>query len=77
MEHFAGVDISLKDSTICVVDAAGRIVHEVKAASEPEVLVAWFSGLDLACDDADRAGGRPVVAVAICLALPGKASRLF
>jgi transposase len=42
MEHFAGIDVSLKDSSICVVDAAGRIVREAKVASEPEALIAWF-----------------------------------
>ena len=48
MEHFAGIDVSLKDSSICVVDAAGRIVREAKVASEPEALVAWFRGLGFA-----------------------------
>ena len=48
MEHFAGIDVSLKDSSVCVVDAAGRIVREAKVASEPEALVAWFCGLGLA-----------------------------
>jgi transposase len=47
MEHFAGIDVSLKDSSICVLDAAGRIVREAKVASEPEALVAWFGGLGL------------------------------
>src|SRR4029078_6863827 len=42
MEHFAGIDVSLKDSSICVVDAAGRIVREAKVASEPEALMGWF-----------------------------------
>jgi transposase len=48
MEHFAGIDVSLKDSSICVVDAADRIVREAKVASEPEALVAWFRGLGFA-----------------------------
>src|SRR3954468_4160729 len=48
MEHFAGIDVSLKDSSICVIDAAGRIVREAKVASEPEALVAWFRGLGFA-----------------------------
>src|SRR5215203_4349379 len=48
MEHFAGIDVSLKDSSICVVDAAGRIVREAKVASEPEALIGWFGGLGLA-----------------------------
>src|SRR5687768_3172639 len=48
MGHYAGIDVSLKDSSICVVDATGRIVREAKVASEPEALVAWFCGLGVA-----------------------------
>ncbi len=45
MEHYAGIDVSLKDSSVCVVDATGRIVREAKVASEPEALVAFLLGL--------------------------------
>jgi transposase len=44
---FAGIDVSLKDSSVCVVDAAGKIVREAKVASEPEALIAWFRGLGI------------------------------
>src|SRR3954451_6731001 len=47
MEHYAGIDVSLELSSVCVVDAAGRIVRQAKVASEPEALIAWFRGLDL------------------------------
>jgi len=45
MEHYAGIDVSLERSSLCVVDATGRIGREAKLASEPEALVAWFCGL--------------------------------
>ena len=43
MEYYAGIDVSLESSSICVVDATGRIVREAKVASEPEALTAWCS----------------------------------
>ena len=46
MDHFAGLDVSVKETSICIVDDAGRIVKEVKVASEPEALlkVLWNPG---------------------------------
>ena len=40
MEHFAGLDVSVKETSVCIVDEAGKIVCEVKVASEPEALLA-------------------------------------
>src|SRR3974390_1641977 len=39
MEHFAGLDVSVKEASVCIVDDAGRIVREAKVASEPEALL--------------------------------------
>ena len=47
MYHYAGIDVSLESSTICVVDGAGKILRETKVASEPEALIAWFRSLGL------------------------------
>ena len=33
MDHYAGIDVSLEQSSVCVVDATGRIVREAKVAS--------------------------------------------
>ena len=51
MEYYAGIDVSLENSSICVVDATGRVVREVRVASEPEALTAWCCrglGFDIA-----------------------------
>ena len=45
MEYYAGIDVSLEASSVCVVDASGKIVKEAKLSSEPEALIAWFKGL--------------------------------
>ena len=53
MDHFAGLDVSVKETSLCIVDDAGRIVREVRVVSEPEALLAVLtnpaatsSGLD-------------------------------
>ena len=48
MEHYVGIDVSLEFSSVCVVDAAGTVVREVKVRSEPEALVAFLAGLGVA-----------------------------
>ena len=40
MEHYAGLDVSIKDTSVCVIDDSGRLVCEVKVESEPEAIVA-------------------------------------
>jgi transposase len=45
MDHYAGIDVSLEASSLCVVDASGKIVRETKVSSEPEDLIAWFKAL--------------------------------
>ncbi len=47
MDHYAGIDVSLEYSSVCVVDADGKIVSESKVASEPEALIARFGRLGL------------------------------
>ena len=39
MDHFAGLDVSVKETSVCIVDDTGRIVREVKVTSEPETLL--------------------------------------
>ena len=45
MDHFAGMDVSVKTTSVCIVDDAGKIVREVKVASEPEALLTVLKNL--------------------------------
>ena len=40
MDNFAGLDVSVKETSVCIVDETGKIVREVRVASEPEALLA-------------------------------------
>jgi transposase len=44
MEHFAGLDVSVNETSVCIVDERGKIVREVKVASEPEALLQVLKG---------------------------------
>jgi transposase len=47
MEHYAGIDVSLECSSVCVVDGSGKIVREATVPSEPEALIGWLNSLGL------------------------------
>jgi len=47
MRSFAGLDVSLEETAICVVDETGRITKELRAESEPAALIAALMALDL------------------------------
>jgi transposase len=47
MSHYAGIDVSLEASSVCVVDGNGKIVREAEVASEPETLITWLRALKL------------------------------
>jgi hypothetical protein len=50
MEYFVGIDVSLDQSSICVVDATGKLVREAKATSDPEVITRAL--VEFGCRDA-------------------------
>jgi hypothetical protein len=57
--HFAGLDISVKKISVCLLDDAGRIVREVKVASELEALLAALRSP--ACDTKSAADSFAVI----------------
>jgi transposase len=47
MNYYAGLDVSLEETAICIVDEAGTIVRELRASSDPESLISAFCGVGL------------------------------
>ena len=58
MEHYAGIDVSLELSSVCVVDTQGRIVKETKVASEPKLWSIFFD--HSSCREADQIEAGPL-----------------
>ena len=50
MTHYAGLDVSLEETAVCIIDETGRIVTEARVASEPLALVAFLTGLGRAIE---------------------------
>ena len=65
MDYYAEIDVSLEASSVCVVDASGKVIREAKVPSEPENLIGWLKELGLEVD-AHWAGGGAPVAMALC-----------
>lgn len=49
MRYFVGLDVSLEETSICIVDETGKIVKELRATSEPTALIVTLrdTGLSL------------------------------
>jgi transposase len=50
MKLYAGIDVSLEASSVCLVDETGAIMKEAKVASEADALVAWFRTLQVSIE---------------------------
>ena len=47
MEHYAGLDVSLELTSVCLVDASGQVVREAKVESKPDALIHFLRSQDL------------------------------
>ena len=45
MTHFVGLDVSVKETSVCVVDAAGKVVCERKVPSEPDDIAVLLTSI--------------------------------
>ena len=69
MDHFAGLDVSVKETSVCILDDAGKIGSE-RALSTSE-----GSGESHLPLRADRTGSRAVIAMAIQRSRRGRVTR--
>ena len=53
MEHYVGLDVSLKSTAICIVDRTGKIKREGVVSSDPEAIAEFIKSLAL---DIERIG---------------------
>ena len=47
MNYYAAIDVSLELSSVCIVEATGKVVKEVKVETRPEALVKFFNNFGL------------------------------
>src|SRR3982074_270273 len=45
MAHFVGLDVSVKETSVCVIDDAGRVILEQKVPTEPDAIIAVLTSL--------------------------------
>ena len=45
MAHFVGLDVSVKETSVCVVDDAGKVILEQKVPTEPDTIIALLTSL--------------------------------
>src|SRR5262245_21274749 len=45
MNYYAGIDVSVECSSVCVVDAAGKIIREGKVETTPAAVMIWLGAL--------------------------------
>jgi hypothetical protein len=66
MDYYAGIDVSLELSSVCILDGSGQIVREARVASEPEALATFLASLN--CRSPGSAW-RPVLCRSGCMRL--------
>jgi transposase len=50
MQHYVGLDVSVNETSVCIVDKAGKLIREVKVATEPVAILAVLTEEPLALE---------------------------
>ena len=49
MAHYVGLDVSVRHTSICIVDDVGKVVREARVTSEPEAIIRILTAQHLIC----------------------------
>lgn len=47
---YCGLDVSLRETAVCIVDAEGKILKEAKVASDPDVIARAIQESGFLCE---------------------------
>src|SRR6266550_2685728 len=50
MQHYVGLDVSVKETSVCIIDKAGKVIREVKVATKPAEILAVLTEEALALE---------------------------
>src|SRR5256886_8222869 len=50
MQHYVGLDLSVKETSVCIIDEAGKVIREVKVATKPVPILAVLTEEALAIE---------------------------
>src|SRR6478752_6395074 len=50
MQHYVGLDLSVKETSVCIIDKAGKVIREVKVATTPAEILAVLTEEALAIE---------------------------
>jgi transposase len=50
MQHYVGLDVSVNETSVCIVDKTGKVIREVKVATEPVAILAVLTEEELALE---------------------------
>ena len=57
MAYYVGLDVSVKSTSVCIVDEAGKMVKERSLATDPAVIAAWLGKTGLAFERVGHEAG--------------------
>ena len=58
MDHFAGLDVSVRETSVCIVDETGKIVREVGQPANRRLCCRFWGTPSTASTGLDRKPGR-------------------